>query len=169
MRPFSISRIKLIHPPMFCRYNRESRSPTVNGRGKSTRIRCASDFTSAPIPQRIAAVIPATPAKVTPRSPPQGGLLLRGKILDLSLSGCFIETLPSSSNGERTWRFFHRAPDSVPHSRNIAVFHRKRGAGVAFQNLSPRLARQIADLVQELKEICEPKQITPEDCQPEAS
>jgi hypothetical protein len=35
---------------------------------------------------------------------------------------------------------------------NIAAPHHRRGAGIAFQDLSPRNARQITDLIRELKE-----------------
>lgn len=34
---------------------------------------------------------------------------------------------------------------------HIAVLHRNRGAGIAFREMIPRRARQIADLVSELK------------------
>ena len=85
---------------------------------------------------------------------PHGGLLLRGKILDLSLSGCFIET--SAINLERGTHveiYFTTRQLQFRVAGNIAVLHRKRGAGIAFQNLSPRNARQIAELVHELKEL----------------
>lgn len=36
---------------------------------------------------------------------------------------------------------------------HIAVLHRRRGAGIAFRNLGARRTRQVADLVNELKEI----------------
>ncbi len=85
---------------------------------------------------------------------PQGGLLLRGRILDLSLSGCFIET--SAINLERGTHveiYFTTRQLQFRVAGNIAVLHRKRGAGIAFQSLSPRNARQISELVHELKEL----------------
>ena len=91
---------------------------------------------------------------------PHGGLLLRGKILDLSLSGCFIETPALTlERGTRVEVFFVARRMQFRVSGHIAAVSRKRGAGVAFQNLSPRLARQVADLVRELKEISESKEI----------
>jgi hypothetical protein len=84
---------------------------------------------------------------------PHGGFLLRGRILDLSLSGCFIETRAISlERGTHVEVYFvaHRMQFRV--GGNIAVLHPKRGAGIAFQNLSLRSARQISDLIQELKQ-----------------
>jgi hypothetical protein len=92
---------------------------------------------------------------------PHGGLLLRGKILDLSLSGCFIETPALTlERGTHVEVFFIARQMQFRVSGHIAAISRKRGAGVAFQNLSPRLARQVADLIHELKEISESKKIT---------
>lgn len=83
---------------------------------------------------------------------PHGGLLLRGKILDLSISGCFIEmpaiTLERGTNVEV---YFSTRRLQFRVAGHIAVLHRKRGAGIAFQEMIPRRARQIADLVGELK------------------
>ena len=87
---------------------------------------------------------------------PHGGLLLRGRILDLSLSGCFIET--AAINLERGT---HVEVSFVAHRMQfrvagiIAVLHPRRGAGIAFQNLSLRGARQISDLIHELKQVLE--------------
>lgn len=41
----------------------------------------------------------------------------------------------------------------------IAVMHQKRGAGIAFQDLSPRRARQIEELLYELQAFPEPREI----------
>lgn len=78
---------------------------------------------------------------------------MRGRILDLSLSGCFIET--PALNLERGTHVevcfvTHKLQFRV--AGRIAAMHRRRGAGIAFQNLSPRNAARITELVHELKE-----------------
>ena len=83
---------------------------------------------------------------------PHGGLLLRGKILDLSLSGCFIETAAISlERGTRVEVYFTARQLQFRVAGHIAVPHRKRGAGIAFLELSPRSARQVTELVRELE------------------
>lgn len=83
---------------------------------------------------------------------PHGGLLLRGKILDLSMSGCFIETAAINlERGTRVEVYFTARQLRFRVGGHIAVLHRKRGAGLAFEHLSPRNARQIAELVGELE------------------
>jgi PilZ domain len=84
---------------------------------------------------------------------PHGALLFQGRILDLSLSGCFIETLTLNlERGTHVEVFFVAGQMQFRIAGHIAVLHRKRGAGIAFQSLSPRRARQVADLVHELQE-----------------
>lgn len=82
---------------------------------------------------------------------PHGALLFQGRIVDLSLSGCFIE----SSNldlerGTRVEVYFVTRQMQVRVAGHIAAVRRKRGAEVAFGSLSARLNRQIGDLVLEL-------------------
>lgn len=87
---------------------------------------------------------------------PHGGLLLRGRILDLSLSGCFIETSTISlERGTHIEVCFvaHRMQFRV--AGTIAVLHPRRGAGIAFRNLSLRSSRQISDLINELSGIAQ--------------
>ena len=89
---------------------------------------------------------------------PHGGLLLRGRILDLSLSGCFIETSAISlERGTHIEVYFvaHRIQFRV--AGIIAVLHPRRGAGIAFRNLSLRSARQVSDLIAELSGIARDK------------
>jgi hypothetical protein len=84
---------------------------------------------------------------------PHGALLFRGKILDLSFSGCFVETptldLERGTPVEVSFTV-HQLQFRV--AGRIAILHPKRGAGIAFQELGARRARQIADLIAELKE-----------------
>lgn len=84
---------------------------------------------------------------------PQGALLFRGKILDLSFSGCFIEApaldLERGTPVEVSFTV-HQMQFRV--AGRIAILHRKRGAGIAFDALGARRARQIGDLIAELKE-----------------
>jgi len=85
---------------------------------------------------------------------PNGGLLVRGRILDLSLSGCFIETAAINlERGTHVEVYFTTHQLQFRVAGNIAVLYRKRGAGIAFQNLSSRNTRQIAELVHELREL----------------
>jgi len=91
---------------------------------------------------------------------PHGALLFTGRILDLSLSGCFIETPAFNlERGTHVEVYFVTRQMQFRVAGHIAVLHRKRGAGIAFQSLSPRRARQVADLVCELKEVPKVKEI----------
>lgn len=91
---------------------------------------------------------------------PHGALLFQGKILDLSLSGCFIETPALNlERGTHVEVYFVARQMQFRVAGHIAVLHRKRGAGIAFRNLAPRRAQQVADLVRELKELAEIKGI----------
>jgi len=84
---------------------------------------------------------------------PQGGLLFRGRILNLSLTGCYIETaLLDLERGTQVEVFFVTNQLQFRVQGNVAVLRPKRGAGIAFVNVSPRRAMQIATLVQELAE-----------------
>lgn len=84
---------------------------------------------------------------------PQGALLFQGKILDLSISGCFIET--SAINLERGTPvevYFVTRQLQFRIAGHIAVLRRKRGAGIAFQALGARRTRMVAELIRELEE-----------------
>jgi len=84
---------------------------------------------------------------------PHGGLLFRGRILDLSMSGCYIETaLLNLERGTQVEVYFVTNQLQFRVLGNVAVLRRKRGAGIAFLNVSPRRALQIAMLVEELAE-----------------
>jgi len=84
---------------------------------------------------------------------PQGGLLFRGRILNLSLTGCYIETpLLDLERGTQVEVYFVTNQLQFRVLGNIAALRRKRGAGIVFVNLSPRRALQIATLVSELAE-----------------
>lgn len=94
---------------------------------------------------------------------PHGALLFQGKILDLSFSGCFIEApnldLERGTPVEVSFSV-HRMQFRV--AGRIAIMHRRRGAGIAFQELSPRRARQISELIAELKEMASERDGLPE-------
>jgi hypothetical protein len=84
---------------------------------------------------------------------PQGGLLFRGRILNLSLTGYYIETaLLDLERGTQVEVYFVTNQLQFRVLGNIAALRRKRGAGIVFVNLSPRRALQIATLVSELAE-----------------
>src|SRR6201997_5940946 len=84
---------------------------------------------------------------------PHGGLLFRGRILDLSVSGCFIETLlPKLERGTSVEVYFVTNQLQFRVQGNIAEVREKRGAGISFVHVSPRRAVQIALLIGELAE-----------------
>ncbi|WP_446742310.1 PilZ domain-containing protein [Silvibacterium acidisoli] len=81
---------------------------------------------------------------------PEGGLLLSGKILNLSRTGCYIETsLPGLKIGTYVEVFFvvNRFPLRVP--ATIAA-NRRLGAGIAFCNVNARQQERIVELIKEL-------------------
>lgn len=84
---------------------------------------------------------------------PHGALLFRGKILNLSLSGCFIE-VPALDleRGTPVEVSFSVRQMQFRVAGRIAIMHRRRGAGIAFGALTSQRARQISDLITELKE-----------------
>jgi hypothetical protein len=82
---------------------------------------------------------------------PHGGLLFRGRILNLSMTGCYIETpLLNLERGTQVEVFFVTNQLQFRVLGNVAALRPKRGAGIAFVNVSPRRALQIATLVSEL-------------------
>ncbi|HTY84542.1 MAG TPA: PilZ domain-containing protein [Silvibacterium sp.] len=84
---------------------------------------------------------------------PHGGLLLRGRILNLSVSGCYIETaMLNLERGTLVEVYFVTNRLQFRVQGNIAEVRGKRGAGISFVNVSPRRAVQIARLVRELAE-----------------
>jgi PilZ domain len=84
---------------------------------------------------------------------PHGGLLFRGRILNLSASGCYIETAYLNlERGTQVEVYFVTNQLQFRVLGTVAALHRKRGAGIAFANVSPRRALQIATLVSELAE-----------------
>jgi hypothetical protein len=94
---------------------------------------------------------------------PHGGLLFRGRILDLSLSGCFIQAPAlNMERGTPVEVFFVARQLRFHVAGRIAVMHRRRGAGIAFQDLAPRRIRQIEELVSELQKYPEPVELAPE-------
>ena len=88
---------------------------------------------------------------------PLGGLLLRGGILNLSFSGCFIAAPTISlERGTHVEVCFVTRQMQFRVAGIIAVLRPRRGAGIVFQNLSPRAAQQLSDLIHELKDAAEP-------------
>ncbi len=89
---------------------------------------------------------------------PHGGMLLRGRIFNLSLYGCFIGSSSITlERGTRVEVHFTTRQLQFRVVGNVAAANPRRGAGIAFHDLSPRTTRQINDLIRELKELSEPK------------
>ncbi|MGH9588407.1 MAG: PilZ domain-containing protein [Acidobacteriaceae bacterium] len=88
---------------------------------------------------------------------PHGGLLFRGKVLDLSFSGCFVETVALNlERGTPVEIFFVARQLQFRIAGRIAVLYPKKGAGIAFDPLGPRRTREISDLIAELKAASQP-------------
>ena len=84
---------------------------------------------------------------------PHAGLLFRGRIRNLSMSGCYIETgLLNLERGTQVEVYFVTNQLQFRVMGSIMALRRKRGAGIAFLNVTPRRALQIASLVGELAE-----------------
>ena len=84
---------------------------------------------------------------------PHGGLLFRGRIANLSVSGCFIETtMANLERGTLVEVYFVTNQLQFRMQGNIAEVRQKRGAGISFVNVTPRRAVQIAALIGELAE-----------------
>jgi len=84
---------------------------------------------------------------------PHGGLRISGRVRDLSLSGCFVES--ASINLERGTQvevYFQTERLHFRVAGNVTVLRKGNGVGVAFLSPSARLARQIRELVKELAE-----------------
>ena len=106
--------------------------------------------------------IPAKEKRRTPRYTcdgyaevflPHGGLLFRGRVANLSVSGCYIETtIANLERGTLLEVYFVTNQLQFRVQGNIAEVRQKRGAGISFVNVSPRRAAQIATLVEELAE-----------------
>lgn len=84
---------------------------------------------------------------------PHGGLLFRGRILDLSVSGCMIEaTGITLERGTHVEIYFTARQLQFRVPGNIAVLYRGKGVGIAFYHVSRRMAEQIREMVSELAE-----------------
>ena len=84
---------------------------------------------------------------------PHGGLLFHGRILNVSMTGCYIETARLNlERGTQVEVYFVTNHLQFRVLGNIAALRRKRGVGISFLNVSPRRALQIAMLVEELAE-----------------
>jgi hypothetical protein len=84
---------------------------------------------------------------------PHGGLLISGSILNVSVSGCYIDA-PSINleRGTQVEVYFETQRLHFRVAGNISVLRPRIGVGIAFLKLSQRATRQIAQLVKELEE-----------------
>lgn len=84
---------------------------------------------------------------------PHGGLRVRGRILNVSAMGCFIEA-PSIDleRGTLVEVYFETRKLQFRVAGNIIAPRVGSGVGILFLHPSARVARQIAELVEELEE-----------------
>jgi hypothetical protein len=84
---------------------------------------------------------------------PHGGLLFSGRISNLSIAGCYIETaMLNLERGTLVEVYFVTNQLHFRIQGNIAEVRQKRGAGISFINVSPRRAMKISALIGELAE-----------------
>jgi hypothetical protein len=86
---------------------------------------------------------------------PSGGLRFRGKILNLSISGCFVETEFRLERGTVVEVYFEMRRLCFRVAGTAAAPQKKRGVGIAFQHLTLRRMREIEEILAELHEIRE--------------
>jgi hypothetical protein len=88
---------------------------------------------------------------------PHGALLFQGKLVNLSLSGCLIETPALNlERGTHVEVYFVTRQIQCRLAGHLAVINRKGVAGIAFQDPGPRRARQGSALIDELRETSQP-------------
>ena len=85
---------------------------------------------------------------------PGNGLRFAGRVVNLSASGCFVETDCRLERGTsvEVWMNAEGLPLRV--SANLIV-RRPGGVGLRFHNVSPRRLEQIRHLIRELSQACE--------------
>lgn len=83
---------------------------------------------------------------------PHAGLRFRGRIRNLSASGCYVETELNLERGTYVEVFFrlHQLRFRLP--GNVVGVDRRAGVRLAFLNVSGRRAAHIAELMRELAE-----------------
>ncbi len=80
-----------------------------------------------------------------------GRMLFRGRVLDVSMGGCYVETearlrLPPGTMVEMVFRL----KDEMFHCDAMCRMLRPRGAGFLFMNRDARMERELASLIREL-------------------
>jgi hypothetical protein len=84
---------------------------------------------------------------------PHGGMLIRGRILNLSVSGCFIEAPTITlERGTHVEVFFESKQLQFRVAGSIAILHPRSGVGILFMHVSFRVATQLQSLIAELAE-----------------
>jgi hypothetical protein len=84
---------------------------------------------------------------------PHGGTVIRGRILNVSSRGCFIEA-PNINfeRGTHVEVFFESKQLQLRVAGSVAILNPRRGVGIAFLHLSVRIARQLQELIRQLSE-----------------
>jgi hypothetical protein len=83
---------------------------------------------------------------------PNGGLLISGRIVDISIGGCFVESPRLRlERGTLVEVYFETRRLNFRVQGNITALRQGKGVGVTFLHPSFRIARQIRELVRELE------------------
>jgi len=81
-----------------------------------------------------------------------GTMLFRGRVLDVSVGGCYIETEAKLKLAPGTpVEMVFRMNDGVFRCDAMSRMVRTRGAGFLFANLDARMQRELGKLIQELE------------------
>jgi hypothetical protein len=84
---------------------------------------------------------------------PHGGTVIPGRILNLSMRGCFVEAPAINfERGTHVEVFFETNKLQFRVAGSIAIIYRRHGAGIAFLQMSDRVALQLETLLEELPE-----------------
>jgi hypothetical protein len=82
---------------------------------------------------------------------PTGGLKFRGRILNMSVTGCFIEAEFNLERGTQVEVYVETNSSRFRVAGKVSALRSRRGVGIFFVDLTRRGARQIEELVEELK------------------
>jgi hypothetical protein len=82
---------------------------------------------------------------------PSGGLNFRGRILNMSVTGCFVEAEFNLERGTRVEVYIETSSTRFRVAGAVSALRSKRGVGIFFVDLTRRGAGQIEELIGELQ------------------